>query len=542
VAAMSRNRNVYYAKLAEQAERYDEMADYMVAVAEDGEELSVEERNLLSVGFKNAAGGRRAAWRIVTSVAQKEQSKGNDQNMNFAKEKLSVVESELRSVCDRAISTLDRYCIPRACSGESKVFFHKMKGDYYRYLAELGGDSGGHASRAAGAYDDAIKIAEKDLAVTHPIRLGLALNFSVFKYEVLQEPESACKLAREAFEEAIAELDNVAEDSYKDSTLIMQLLRDNLTLWTSEEGEGMKGRESPEPPAPPPRKPDAPSQKVWWCYHPIRGAWGDGTQERGMGKDHQNHQGILAKLPLNHWLIQVGPYLYENSNGGIKDAAAGVVEGYESKYTFHHLTENEFQKLYDKSPGASELGPLNQVRYALGPGSFRRPFGCKFLGYTKETHENIMAYLRTYCEGKVYQPHANYDRANCKASQANCHMLVMNLVKHLGLTGRNVDKLMAHPEKGHDVTLEWLYPNIRMFPCKDEDEALRACQHSIPQLREMGLTILAEEREKYEEEMRQKRERQLAKWEAVMKDKRENPHGDDDETMKWTNYGKMMIG
>merc|ERR1712100_299788 len=94
------------------------------------------------------------------------------------------------------------------------------------------------AEKARCAYDEAQKVAEKDLAVTHPIRLGLALNFSVFQYEVLNKPEEACKMAREAFEQAIAELDNVAEDSYKDSTLIMQLLRDNLTLWTSDEGEG----------------------------------------------------------------------------------------------------------------------------------------------------------------------------------------------------------------------------------------------------------------------------------------------------------------
>merc|ERR1711957_1061843 len=94
------------------------------------------------------------------------------------------------------------------------------------------------ANSATEAYEEAQKVAEKDLAVTHPIRLGLALNFSAFQYEVLSNPDEACKMARTAFEDAIAELDNVAEDSYKDSTLIMQLLRDNLTLWTSDqEGE-----------------------------------------------------------------------------------------------------------------------------------------------------------------------------------------------------------------------------------------------------------------------------------------------------------------
>merc|ERR1712137_1060887 len=119
-----------------------------------------------------------------------------------------------------------------ASSGESKVFYQKMKADYYRYIAEFSeGDAKSKAAESARvAYDEAQKVAEKDLAVTHPIRLGLALNFSV-----LQNPDEACKMARTAFEDAIAELDNVAEDSYKDSTLIMQLLRDNLTLWTSDQ-------------------------------------------------------------------------------------------------------------------------------------------------------------------------------------------------------------------------------------------------------------------------------------------------------------------
>ena len=76
--------------------------------------------------------------------------------------------------------------------------------------------------------------AAQNLPSTHPIRLGLALNFSVFHYEINNKPSDACSLAKKAFDEAIAELDTLNEDSYKDSTLIMQLLRDNLTLWTSD--------------------------------------------------------------------------------------------------------------------------------------------------------------------------------------------------------------------------------------------------------------------------------------------------------------------
>jgi len=236
---MARDKDVYFAKLAEQAERYDEMAEHMKVVGEAGEELSVEERNLLSVAYKNAVGSRRAAWRIISSVKTKEESKGNTANAEYAKEYGAKVEGELDDICKAILELLDKNLIPKASGGESKVFYQKMKADYYRYIAEFtsGDKKSAAAESARAAYADAAAVAEKDLAVTHPIRLGLALNYSVFQYEVLQQPDEACKMARTAFEDAIAELDNVAEDSYKDSTLIMQLLRDNLTLWTSDNAE-----------------------------------------------------------------------------------------------------------------------------------------------------------------------------------------------------------------------------------------------------------------------------------------------------------------
>lgn len=123
----------------------------------------------------------------------------------------------------------------------SQVFYYKMKGDYHRYLAEFatGTDRKDAAEDSLVAYKAASDVAMTELPPTHPIRLGLALNFSVFYYEILNSPDRACRLAKAAFDDAIAELDTLSEESYKDSTLIMQLLRDNLTLWTSDmQGDG----------------------------------------------------------------------------------------------------------------------------------------------------------------------------------------------------------------------------------------------------------------------------------------------------------------
>merc|ERR1712179_863966 len=146
-------------------------------------------------------------------MGQKEKSKGNDDQAKYAKEYCSKVEAELQKICDTILGLLDGNLINKASTGESKVFYQKMKADYYRYIAEFSdGDAKAKAAEnARQAYEEAHKVAEKDLAVTHPIRLGLALNYSVFQYEVLQNPDEACKMARTAFEDAIAELDNVQE-------------------------------------------------------------------------------------------------------------------------------------------------------------------------------------------------------------------------------------------------------------------------------------------------------------------------------------------
>jgi len=217
-----------------------EMVEEMKAVAFADKELTVEERNLLSVAYKNVIGARRASWRIVSSIEQKEESKGSEAHVAMIKTYRSKIEQELAKICQDILDVLEKHLIPVAELGESKVFYHKMKGDYHRYLAEFAtGETRVTASdKSLEAYKNASEVATTELPPTHPIRLGLALNFSVFYYEILNSPDRACHLAKQAFDDAIAELDTLSEESYKDSTLIMQLLRDNLTLWTSDMQDG----------------------------------------------------------------------------------------------------------------------------------------------------------------------------------------------------------------------------------------------------------------------------------------------------------------
>jgi 14-3-3 protein epsilon len=216
-----------------------------VAMMVQEQELSVEERNLLSAAYKNVIGTRRASWRITSSIEQKEESKGNEDHVKRIKKYREVLEKELQDICNSILSLLDEYLIPTSSNGESKVFYLKMKGDYHRYLAEFktGAERKDAIEQTLLAYKAAQDIALVDLAPTHPVRLGLALNFSVFYYKILNSSERACHLAKQAFDEAIAELDTLGEESYKDSTLIVQILKDNLTLWSTDLQDNHRNRE-----------------------------------------------------------------------------------------------------------------------------------------------------------------------------------------------------------------------------------------------------------------------------------------------------------
>ena len=99
---------VQRAKLAEQAERYDDMASSMKSVTETGIELSNEERNLLSVAYKNVVGARRSSWRVISSIEQK--TEGSERKQQMAKEYREKVEKELREICnDVLVRTLNIY-------------------------------------------------------------------------------------------------------------------------------------------------------------------------------------------------------------------------------------------------------------------------------------------------------------------------------------------------------------------------------------------------------------------------------------------------
>lgn len=234
----ARDEYVYLAKLHERAERFGDMVKHINNFVKMDPVLSNEERNILSTGFKNVISSKRASWRLLNSLEKKEEKK-HSQNLNYLKEVKNKIEDEMREICDGIQDTLDKYLVPNAKDFETKVFYLKLKGDYYRYRGEFtsGKEFETATNQAEKAYKDAHEVAEKNLPIQNSIRLGLALNFSVFYYEIKMLREEACNIAKNAFEEAIKIVDDLERNKAKDTLLIIQLLKENLILWNNENND-----------------------------------------------------------------------------------------------------------------------------------------------------------------------------------------------------------------------------------------------------------------------------------------------------------------
>lgn len=226
---------IFLARVAEQAERFEDMVQFLQQAidAKSGEDFTIDERNLLSVGFKNLIGSQRGAIRTIGAIEQNPKYQKFGDALSVYKKK---IETELYEQCMLIVRIVKDKCLVLAAEDESKAFFQKMIGDYYRYVAESATEATLNEVKegALHGYDQADKLS-KGLNACNPIRLGLALNFSVFHYEVMNDHKKACELGEQALSEALEKIDDVDEETFRDAKSIIELLKENLSLWKEEE-------------------------------------------------------------------------------------------------------------------------------------------------------------------------------------------------------------------------------------------------------------------------------------------------------------------
>lgn len=225
------------ARVAEQAERFEDMVQFLedAIKLKDGKDFTTDERNQLSVGFKNLIGSERGAIRTIGAIEQNPKYQKFDSALQSYKKK---IQTELYKKCQGIVKTVEKDCLPLAADNESKAFFHKMIGDYYRYVAESATAETVEDCKkgALGGYEQANNFS-KELNACNPIRLGLALNYSVFHYEVMNDHKKALELGEKALTEALEKIDEVDEETFRDAKSIIELLKENLSLWKEEDGE-----------------------------------------------------------------------------------------------------------------------------------------------------------------------------------------------------------------------------------------------------------------------------------------------------------------
>lgn len=236
----TRDEYIYLSKIYERAERYPDMVSAINKFIEINPKLSKEEKKIVSAGYKNILLEKRASWNLLNNM-EKRESKKKPEQIPYIKEIKKIIEKELKEQFEEVLKIIDKFLLPNAEDADSKVFYMRLKGDHYRYLAEISKNKEKEFNKAIGdaekIYKEAYEIANKELPVLNNTRIGLCLNFAVFYYEVKGNKKEGCKIAKKAFEDSMKYLDELEKNKLKDVLLLIQLLKENLIFWSSEMSE-----------------------------------------------------------------------------------------------------------------------------------------------------------------------------------------------------------------------------------------------------------------------------------------------------------------
>ena len=207
------------ARVCEQAQRYSDMLNFVkLALVEKGEDVSTDERNLLSVACKNLINSKRTARRTVIAVET------NPKYADFLpslQEYKQSMESQIRDDCRMIVALVTENVLSKSSTKEeSRVFFAKMAGDYYRYQSEVvvGEEKSAAIKNARFSYEEAMQI---KLPSCSQLRLSLVLNYAVFFHEVLGEGEAASKVINTALQEATDKIDDLSDAEFRVVKVIM---------------------------------------------------------------------------------------------------------------------------------------------------------------------------------------------------------------------------------------------------------------------------------------------------------------------------------
>ncbi len=231
-------KKLYLAMLAEQCERYKDMIEILENLINiKKEEMNLDEKNLISIAYKNYISEIRSAISIIITYENEEISKENSPYLEYIKEYKENVIKELEIECVKICNSIQNIIMPKLETKDKKVFFGKLKGDYYRYIAENteGEIKKKYSELSLKTYNESL-IEANDLNYKNSSKLGLLLNLSVFYYEVNFDFNEALNLVKDTLNKGKNALNGVNEDNeeFKESISILNLINDNIKMWEME--------------------------------------------------------------------------------------------------------------------------------------------------------------------------------------------------------------------------------------------------------------------------------------------------------------------
>lgn len=236
----NRNNLIFMARLYDKSEKYENMVECINSFIKLNSLLTIEERNILSSGYKNILSPKRFSWRYLQNQYKKEEKENHKTAASYVLEIKNKVELEILNICVNIINIIDNFLLPNANEIEFKVYYLKMKADYYRYQCEVSSieeNFNKNIQNAEYTYKNAYNLAEEFLPISSITRLGTALNYSVFLYEIKEMSQEATLIAKNSLDEALKILDDLEKNMQKDTILIIQLLMENLMLWNADFNE-----------------------------------------------------------------------------------------------------------------------------------------------------------------------------------------------------------------------------------------------------------------------------------------------------------------
>ena len=234
----TREELIFLSKLYTKAELYKEVINFIKEFIKLNPKLEKEECDIISTGFKNMISEKRSSWFTLQSMERKEKKKKKN-TIREIKEIKNHIENEIRETCKELQDLVDKELLPKNEEDEVLVFLYKLKADYFRYICEFaeGNELLDNLIKAEEFYKKAYEIADKKLPIINCNRVSVALNYAIFLYETKKDKKNGFDIAQNTFKESMKFIEDLEKPKYRDTLLIIQLLKDNIIFWNSEMGE-----------------------------------------------------------------------------------------------------------------------------------------------------------------------------------------------------------------------------------------------------------------------------------------------------------------